>query len=945
MRKKVIKSIQSFIHKKRRETAGLSETISIVFVKSLVTGLLLFMAAFMVFDQLVFRSSFEKDLDILMDMTSRFVHADVSEANVRSLKNRLDSLKEFQYLRYIAVMDREGHLITEHKRHWLTGIKRLDTDGEQYLKQLEKEGYAVLQSPLYQNGLYIGRLIGIFDQKIYFTRLQQLLSLGVFFFMLSLLIGVLSSKRKLKSLTRPLLGLVNISEKVGQSQDFSLRMEGSDVTEFNRLSHNFNNMLDTLDRNEKAVRRSEERLQLALKSSGEGLWEWDLRSSKVFIDQFSNSILKFSPPKYSIPVELFEKSVYLEDRSRVLKRLDRIAQGELLSYSDEFRLVLESREVIWVRINGKIAEYDGLRAARIAGTIQDITDRKHHEKNLLLYASVFNNTRDAVVIMNEHFEMLASNHAFTILTGLAQSELMGISNFPFLARIDRDRQLEWLKNRISRQSYWKGEGVAENMEGKSFPIELEINTVKSGDEGQTHYLAIFADISERKLMEQDLRNSAHYDNMTGLVNRSFFQELLSKAIARGSRRGILMAILFIDLNKFKQVNDTLGHKFGDALLREVSNRLLEIVRKSDVVARLAGDEFVVLLEDVHSVRDVEGIAKKVVEMLDTPFELHGKTVYSGCSVGISLFPENGSDIEMLLQYADVAMYSAKALGISNYKFYNSEMNSKANFRAMIEKDLADAIKKNQLEVYFQPKINTQTQEVVGFEALMRWRHPEHGWITPATFIPIAEDCGLILQLGEWVLKASCNTLKKWHDEGFDHLTIAINVSPKQFQLQEFPIFVAEIFSHLDLDPKFVEFEITESVIMDNPDKMTLMLKTLKLMGFTLSIDDFGTGYSSLTYLSQFSLDVLKIDQSFVKDMLVSEDISLITSAIVSLAHNLRLKVVAEGVETAEQLAHLNRLGCEVSQGYYISKPLADAEVLPFIQSYQPRAADASKSAS
>jgi diguanylate cyclase (GGDEF)-like protein len=430
-----------------------------------------------------------------------------------------------------------------------------------------------------------------------------------------------------------------------------------------------------------------------------------------------------------------------------------------------------------------------------------------------------------------------------------------------------------------------------------------------------------------KLLTQrtaEVNRLAYYDTLTGLPNRTLFEDRLDQAVAVSQRAGELLGILFISLDQLKKVNDTLGHLPGDLLMKQVAGRLTSCVPKGDTVARFGGDEFAVMLTKVGGAKDVVEIIGSIRDALHPPFQLDGQELFATSSVGVSLFPHDGNETQSLLKNAGSALYRAKKSGADNYRFYTEDMNSKASKQFALETSLRHAIDNEEFVLHYQPRLAVDSLKITGVEALVRWQHPQLGLLSPAEFIPLAEDNGLILPIGEWVLRTACRQNREWQEKGFTPMRIGVNVSARQFQQQHLAEIVLEILEETGLAPNYLDLELTESSIMSNAQATIDVLTRLKGMGVTISIDDFGTGFSSLSYLKRLPIDALKIDQSFVRDLTTDPDDAALVMAIVTLAHNLRLQVVAEGVETEEQLRFLHLLRCDEVQGYFFSKPLPAA---------------------
>ncbi len=478
--------------------------------------------------------------------------------------------------------------------------------------------------------------------------------------------------------------------------------------------------------------------------------------------------------------------------------------------------------------------------------------------------------------------------------------------------------------------------------------EVDMEAMKAGAADYLNKAEVTAHLLERsvryaiehKRAEERIIKMAYYDSLTSLPNRALFQDRLKQSLAHNERYQGNSAILFLDLDNFKRINDTLEHRIGDLLLKGVAERLSSYLRSADTVARqdiniltntvarLGGDEFTVLLTEINSLQDAAKVAQRILNILSRPFQLEGHEVFVTASIGIAVFPHDGEDMNMLIKNADTAMYHAKDQGKNNFQFYKQSMNASAMERLNLENSLRKAIKREELLLHYQPRINIHTGRIVGTEALIRWNHPEKGLLFPAQFIQLAEETGLILPIGEWVLKTACKQNRSWQVAGFlnGRVAVSVNLSGHQFQQESLIKIVEKVLDDSSLDPQYLELEITESIIMKNADITIDMLNKLKSMGVKLSIDDFGTGYSSFSYLKRFPLDIVKIDRSFIKDITHNKEDIAIVNAIIAMAHTLKLIVVAEGVETEGQLSLLREMGCDEMQGYLMNAPLPQEDI-------------------
>lgn len=553
---------------------------------------------------------------------------------------------------------------------------------------------------------------------------------------------------------------------------------------------------------------------------------------------------------------------------------------------------------------------------------RDITEAKLQERHLKLAAKVFEQSSEGFLITNAENRIVMVNKAFTDISGYSEAEVIG--NTPHLFSSDKQDDTFYRKmwSDINEKGRWQGEIWNRRKNGEIYPELLNISSVHD-DEGQlTHFVAVFSDISSLKASEAQLEYLAHHDPLTTLPNRLMLFERLGHGIEISKREGKLMALLMLDLDRFKDVNDSYGHLAGDQLLQQVASRLHLRLREADTVARLGGDEFTVLLEDISHKEDAARVAEHIITDLSAPYLLPGSgEARIGVSIGISLYPKHGNTPETLLQQADTALYLAKSQGRGRFAYFSDELTLIARERMDIESRLRRALKNNELRVYYQAQVDITTDKIVGAEALVRWQDPEHGLVPPNRFIPIAEETGLIIAIGEWVLHETCRQGKEWLDAGLPCITLAVNVSPHQFAQSDIKAVVSKTLEATRYPAQLLELELTESGLMERQEKAVTILNTLRDLGIHLAIDDFGTGYSSLAYLKRFPLDVLKIDKTFIDDIPHQQDDMEIAATIIAMGHTLGFKVLAEGVETIEQLEFLNTQGCDLYQGYLKSKPL------------------------
>ncbi|GAB3188846.1 bifunctional diguanylate cyclase/phosphodiesterase [Hydrogenophaga aquatica] len=558
---------------------------------------------------------------------------------------------------------------------------------------------------------------------------------------------------------------------------------------------------------------------------------------------------------------------------------------------------------------------------------RELMERRRIEGRLDLMATVFQHSREAIMITDAQNRIIATNNAFSLLTGYSGDEVLGRNPRMLSAGLTPTDLYRQLWHDLNEHGTWQGEIWDRRKDGRVYPKWLSINTVRDEQARITHYIGIFSDITERKQAEERIYRLAHHDSLTGLSNRMSLTLELSHAVLQASRHGHVLTVMLIDLDNFKEINDVHGHAIGDQLLQQVAQRLQQAVRHGDKVARLGGDEFVILLSQVSG-RDAAGqVAEKIRLALDAPFTVDHLKLRTTASIGLSCFPDDGDTSELLLKRADTAMYHAKSQGRNQTCFYADGMEALLLERVHLIAELRKALDLGQFELHYQPQFSALTGELLGVEALLRWCHPEQGWIPPGKFIPVAEQSGLILPLGEWVLDEACRQWRAWQDTlGGPDLRIAVNLSAQQLASSELTGTVAKLLEWHGVPADRLELEITESMLMEDTKTSTTRLRALRDMGVRLSIDDFGTGYSSLSYLRELPLHGLKLDRSFVQGVETDQGSAAICQSIIVLAHNLGLEVVAEGVETPAQQAFLQKHGCDLLQGYLLARPMPPAQL-------------------
>lgn len=566
--------------------------------------------------------------------------------------------------------------------------------------------------------------------------------------------------------------------------------------------------------------------------------------------------------------------------------------------------------------------------------IRDISSRKHMENQLRLSAKVFESSNEGILISDQANQIISVNRMFEQITGYTEKEVLGKNPSLLSAGLQTRSFFRNLWSELAESSSWQGEIMDKRKNGEIYPAWLSISVIRDKHGDPEYYISSISDITDRKQQEARIEQLAFHDALTGLPNRRLLSDRIEVAIAQAARENSCLALLFLDLDRFKNINDSLGHQVGDELLKLVAQRLNELVRRGDTVSRVGGDEFIVLSPNCAQPSDAAALGNKILQALGLPYLVKGTQLLITPSIGISLFPENGLDANTLIRNADAAMYLAKEKDRNNCQFYTPELNARNLERVTLEVRMRDAIEAQQFLLHFQPQINARTGQLSGVEALIRWQDPLKGLIAPAQFIPLAEETGIIQDIGDWVFLQTLRHLQRWQANGLGDIPVAINLSARQFKHMGFIDFVIRALNESGINPALIEFEITESMLMKDIPLTTIKLGELKKLGCSISIDDFGTGFSSLNYLRHFPVDVLKIDQSFVRELFDDDAALAIIESIIALANALGMRTVAEGVETAQQRTILEARGCHTLQGYLISRPMPEEEFMQWAKEYR-----------
>ncbi len=699
----------------------------------------------------------------------------------------------------------------------------------------------------------------------------------------------------------------------------------------NRLAEALNSMLALQN-----ARRSEERFRTLVEHAPEAILVLDVESNQ-FIDANMNAEIIFGCSRKRLIGKNFTElsPLMLTGGERTSKRIEQqieraVVAGEAAVFEWLFDNAEQNRVVCEVRLV-RLPSDEGVL---LRVSVTDISERKLNESIMHKLSTALQQTADAVVITDHEGIIEYVNTAFEALTGYGYEEVIGLKP-DFLGSGSHDNRFYrelWVT--IKSGEVFNDILINRRKDGVLFYEEKTITPLKNSEGEITHFISTGRDITDRIEVQERLRYMAHHDALTQLPNRSMMMDRLTQAIARAKRDDSRVAILFIDIDHFKMINDTLGHDVGDSAIKEVSRLLLASLRASDTVVRFGGDEFVVLVEEINQQEEVTHLVQKVQAALSAPLHLRGQELFISASIGVTLCPDDGKDANTLLKHADIAMYRAKERGRNRYEFYSSEMGARAYERLTFETSVRNAVKHEAFELYYQPQFNIGNGKLVGVEALLRW-FPESidgakCEISPELFVPVLEETGLIVEIGEWVLHAACRQLKKMQLSFDPSLQMSVNLSSRQFRNSELDSKIEKVIGDYELDPTTLELEITETLLMEQHQLVSEMLNHIDEMGVRLSLDDFGTGYSSLSYLKRFPINTLKIDRSFVRDICDDPDDRAIVTAIIAMARSLKLNIVAEGVETEAQLAFLKRQHCDAAQGFYYSKALHAGDLELFL---------------
>ncbi len=756
-------------------------------------------------------------------------------------------------------------------------------------------------------------------------------------------LAILATRMLARRITAPIARLTEVARQIAAGNR-AMRATTDGYRELTNLVVSFNAMTDQLTAFQDDLERqvaektaslsaSEARLRGIFDNTNTAIASTDMNGRITGFNEAFRAMLGYDADV--LRGKTVAEITHPDDVAAEIPLFQTLRSGAQSHYRIEKRFHTADGSILWADTSATAIGNVRDNTRSFFGVIKDITQRKRAEAELNLMARVFTNSGEGIVITDADNRIVAVNESFTRLTGYAEDEVRGHNPKMLSAGRTQPEVYREMWASLHKQGLWEGELWDRRKSGESYPKWTSISVVRNGEGRITNYIGSFSDISERKASEERILHLAHHDALTHLPNRLHLHQRLNQAMNQAKRNNGRVGLLLIDLDRFKAINDTLGHQVGDRLLVEVAERLTAILRESDIVARLGGDEFVVVVTEMLSIGDAAGVAEKIVETISAPYFIADNDLRTSPSIGICIYPDDAGDIDNLMKNADVAMYHAKARGRSRYQFFAENMNIEAAHRMSLESEMRTALESQQFVLHYQPQLDLRNGQITGVEALVRWQHPVRGMVPPLDFIPLAEETGLILPLGDWILEEACRQLKRWQDVELGHLRMSVNLSAKQFHDETLPERITTLLQNAGLGTDRIDLEITESMPMQSPADAITLMQRLSDSGLSLSIDDFGTGHSSLSYLKLFPIDTLKIDRAFVKDIETDPNDANICDVTVLLAHKLGLETVAEGVETSAQLKFLLSIGCEKIQGYLVSKPLPGDELEHFIRNARP----------
>ncbi len=860
------------------------------------------------------------------------------------LEEVINNFSVYDDIVFAAIIDMDGKIIA-HSDKTLVGEYIADSERILFLKQILEptDIHTNIDKILLQNNIYIDviKVIHNVNQHLGFVHLRidqrhrqqniyDTTKKGLFFTIISIIIGTLFAYLISNFLIKQLLNLVKTLKEVRDGKK-DVKADEDVVQEIAELAHEFNDLMENLNESEALINQLNERQKLALVGSNAGVWDWNIVDDTVYFSPRWKEMLGYADSELTNEFSSWQSRVHPDDIDITLKELQEHIDGDTDYYQGVHRLKHKDGHWVWILDRGK-GFYENGEAVRMIGTHTDITKDKEAQVKYAQQALIIQQVNDSVISTDLQGNITSFNRGSELMLGYTEKEVLG-KNMSIIHREEDVQQHIALAEELLKVGSSSTDAYLVSKSKELVEVTISLSVLKDENEIPIGLIGISKDISQRKKAEKELLKQkeileyqAHHDSLTQLPNRLLFNDRLNHAIKSAKRNSHKIALLFIDLDHFKEINDSLGHTVGDEVLKVVTQRLNKTIREIDTLSRLGGDEFTIIMENIFHGEDASRLAQKILGTLSLPINIDDHILYVSSSIGICLYPEDGDSAINLLKYADSAMYKAKDEGRNNFQFYSNEMTELALERVVMETQLRESLQNEDFKVYYQPQINAEYNELIGMEALVRWQHPTMGLLSPARFIPIAESTGLIIILDKFVMKTAMTQFAQWYKDGYNPGILAMNLTAQQLQSKDFLTMFKNLIKETGCKPEWLELEVTEGQIMIRPDEAIKILNNISDLGVELAIDDFGTGYSSLSYLKKLPINKLKIDQSFVRDLPYDEDDIGISKAVIALAKSLNLKIIAEGVETKEQKEFLVHNGCSNIQGYLYSKPVVAEDI-------------------
>jgi len=854
-----------------------------------------------------------------------------------ALGELISQMKQLQNHYMVFILDEDGRVRASqpptyfnqvlNDAHSLTLMEDLSTSDARIIQNAHT-GFVDTMVKITVDGRTIGYARTLLDARSLTKELELITTKGLLYIALAIIIGALFAWLSVKTMTRNLNRLTTAARELGRHRfDVALpEIKGND--EIAAMGNAFRVMQTSLHEYLAALRSKEERLSLALEGSSDGLWDWDIHTKRIYFSPRYQEMLGYPPESVTTTFEVWSEKLHPKEREQLINKIRLFMQSTDIHYEAHFNIRSASGAYLSVLARGKKVRDEQGDTVRLIGTLVDMSQIDAMQT---LLQNVIDGVEIPLMVIDREYNVTLMNQAVKeqrfehFVADMHHPKCYEISHGRY-EPCDSDEHPCPLHDAMVTAKSTKTVHIHRTRDGSRQVVEISAHPVFDAHGNFEAIIETAYDITSLIDAQDSLRHQAEHDILTGLPNRVLFLDRLQLAIKQARRHDEKVAVLFLDLDHFKEINDSLGHDAGDELLRHVAALLQQSVRSSDTVARIGGDEFTLIIDKIKNSDIVIDVISKIMNNLARPFQIKGREYYSSCSIGAAIYPDDGDEANLLLKYADAAMYRAKSEGRHTYQFYTSDMTEKALERILLESSLRQALQQNELTLFYQPQIDSNDETMIGMETLIRWNHPKLGLVSPDYFIPLAEETGLIVTIDRWVLREGMRQMRRWHDAGKNPPRLSINLSMLQLGNEHFASELADMLQESGCDASWIELELTESQIMKDPESAISQLRQITQLGIGLSIDDFGTGYSSLAYLKRFPIQKLKIDRSFINELPEDSDDQEIVRTIIAMALNLRLEVIAEGVETKAQCDFLRQNGCHLIQGYYYFRPMPHAEI-------------------